>query len=61
MTIEEIKSALDNKQIVCYKKNRYRVQYDLFNEIMVIDVYSEPSGSLFTIDMAKDCFILKNS
>lgn len=41
MTREEIKEALDNKQIVCYKESRYRVQYDLFNEIMVIDVFGD--------------------
>ncbi|MBQ0073163.1 MAG: hypothetical protein KBT34_03110 [Prevotella sp.] len=61
MTREEIKEALDNKQIVCYKESRYRVQYDLFNEIMVIDVRSEPSGSLLTFGAEKDCYILKNS
>lgn len=58
MTIEEIKEALDNKQIVCYKESRYRVQYDLFHAIMLIDVFSD-GIALFTPDMAKDCFILK--
>lgn len=60
MTREEIKRALDNKQIVCYKESRYRVQYDLFHEIMLIDVFSDRIA-LLTPDAKKDCFILKNS
>ena len=55
MTREEIKEALDNKQIVCY-----RVRYDLFNEIMVIDVFGD-GIALLTPDAEKDCCILKNS
>lgn len=60
MTREEIKEALDNKQIVCYKESRYRVQYDLFNEIMVIDVFGD-GIALLLFSMEKDCYILKNS
>ena len=60
MTREQIKEALDNKQIVCYKESRYRVQYDLFNEIMVIDVYGD-GVALLTFGAKKDCYILKNS
>ena len=58
MTREEIKEALDNKQIVCYKESRYRVQYDLFNEIMVIDVFGN-GIALLTPDAKKNCYILK--
>lgn len=60
MTREEIKEALDNKQIVCYKESRYRVRYDLFNEIMVIDVFGD-GIALLTFGTEKDCYILKNS
>ena len=60
MTREEIKEALDSKQVVCYKENRYRVNYDLFHEIMLIDVFSD-GIALLTPDAEKDCFILKNS
>lgn len=58
MTREEIKEALDNKQIVCYKESRYRVQYDPFNEIMVIDVFGD-GIALLTPNAEKDCYILK--
>lgn len=58
MTREEIKEALDNKQVVCYKEYRYRVQYDAFHEIMLIDVFSDRIA-LLTPDAEKDCYILK--
>lgn len=60
MTTDEIKEALTHKEEICWKNKYNRVQYDLFNEIMVVNIING-NAALFTLDMAKDCFILQKN